>query len=224
MHLRRALLLFLIAGCASSQKAAPPTTMATTSSASEEKVTMTTFESNGYMLSGGEYWPYRGSEEPRYPEDVLWGFYPKKGETPPGETDPNADNASPLAIACATRSFKALRAFLASDPPELRKITTEGTDLGYTNRFYLWTNDYTHVNEPYPPGIRAARLWYWKRKKPDPARPNGYWKWEATLSRDGVCTIPDPNQIRSVLAEELGRIAQARRSPTDPGLVPETRP
>ena len=40
---------------------------------------MESFELNGYQLTGAEYWPYSGTEEIRYPEDVLWGFYPEKG-------------------------------------------------------------------------------------------------------------------------------------------------
>ncbi len=185
---------------------------------------MSAFEDKGYELRGAEYWPYRGAEEPRYPEDVLWGFYPKKGEVPPGETEPNADDASPAAIACAAKSFAALKAFIASDPPALRRITNEGTDLGYTNKFYLWTNDYTHASEPYPPGVRSARLWYWKRKTPDPARPNGYWKWEATLTREGACMIPEPEQRAAMLEEQLALVLQPRRRPADPGLGSETRP
>ena len=62
---------------------------------------MTTFESNGYVLSGAEYWPAVGNAETKYPEEVLWGFYPKKGVAPPGETDKNADDASSAATACA---------------------------------------------------------------------------------------------------------------------------
>ena len=78
---------------------------------------MSTFESKGYVLAGAEYWPAHGDAEVRHPEEVLWGFYPKKGIAPPGETDKNADDASAAAVACAEKSFAALSAFLASDPP-----------------------------------------------------------------------------------------------------------
>src|SRR5262245_47175688 len=87
---------------------------------------MATFGAGGYLLAGAEYWPYVGSEDIDYPADVLWGFYPEKGVVPAGETDPNPDSARPEAIACAERAYAALRAFVASDPPKLRKIVELG--------------------------------------------------------------------------------------------------
>jgi hypothetical protein len=219
--MRRSVVLLgsFVAACASSGPIGPippPTTASVssadavatspTSTSSSTTAEMTTFEDKGYVLSGAEYWPYKGTEDARYPEDVLWGFYPKKGVTPPGETDPNPDDASPSAIACAKKSYAALRAFVASDPPELRRIVEKGASLGYTHKFYLWTNDYTHAADPFPPGVRPARLWYWKRKTPDPARPPGYWKWEATLTRSGECQIPTADQIRAVLAENVAKL------------------
>jgi hypothetical protein len=167
---------------------------------------MATFELSGYILSGAEYWPYVGDREPDYPAEVLWGFYPEKGVVPPGETDPNADSATPAAVDCARRSHAALRAFLASDPPALRKVVERGAAHGVTPKFYLWTNDYSRASEKYPHEVRHGHLWYWKRKEPDPARPPGYWKWEATLTREGVCEIPAKDQIDQVLAAELAKL------------------
>src|SRR5512134_226066 len=103
---------------------------------------MATFEHNGYLLAGAEYWPYAGTVDIDYPADVLWGFYPEKGVVPPGETDPNPDTARPEAIACAEKAYAALRAFVDSDPAKLRRIVELGADHGYVPRFYLWTNDY----------------------------------------------------------------------------------
>lgn len=167
---------------------------------------METFEINGYTLAGAEYWPYIGKEDIRYPEDVLWGFYPEKGVVPPGETDANVDSARPEAIECAQQSFAALQVFLAKNPPELRQIVERGAAQGFVPRFYLWTNDYGHASEPYPPGVREARLWYWKRKQPEPPKPPGYWKWEATLTQRGDCQVPREDQIQSYLAETLGKL------------------
>lgn len=189
--------------------------------------TMSSFESNGYVLSGAEYWPAVANAETKYPEEVLWGFYPKKGVAPPGETDKNPDDASGAAIACAEKSFAALKAFLASDPPELRRIVEKGKAEGYTNKFYLWTNDYTRASTPYAPGVRSARLWYWKRKTPDPARPPGYWKWEATVTQTGECQLPGPAQTRAMLVEIDGHFAHVgheNRTGSDPRLGNETGP
>jgi hypothetical protein len=168
---------------------------------------MATFEENGYLLAGAEYWPYVGEADIRYPEEVLWGFYPEKGVAAPGESEPNADSARPEAVACARKSYAALRAFIASDPPLLRKIVTDGTEQGFVPRFYLWTNDYGRAADPYPPGVREARLWYWKRKQPEPPRPPGYWKWEATLTQAGECQVPRAEQIAAYLEETWAEVA-----------------
>jgi hypothetical protein len=167
---------------------------------------MDTFEMNGYTLAGAEYWPYVGKDDINYPADVLWGFYPVKGEIPVGETDPNVDSASPAAIACAEQSFTALQLFLSKNPPELRQINERGANAGFVPRFYLWTNDYTRAAEPYPPGVREARLWYWKRKEPAAGKPPGYWKWEATLTQQGDCQVPKSPQIETYLAETLSKL------------------
>lgn len=189
--------------------------------------TMKSFESNGYVLSGAEYWPAHGDAEVKYPEEVLWGFYPKKGVAAAGETEPNPDDASSAAIACAEKSFAALRAFLASDPPELRRIVENGKGDGYTNAFYLWTNDYTRATRPYAPGVRSPRLWYWKRKSPEPGRPPGFWKWEATVTQSGECQLPGPAQTHAMLVEidrSFAHVGHENRTPSDPRLGKETGP
>jgi hypothetical protein len=202
--MQRILAIVVIAACGGAPAPAPEKPV------TAEPVPMATFEQNGYLLAGAEYWPYVGSKDIDYPAAVLWGFYPEKGVVPPGETDPNPDTASPAAVACAQKAYAALRAFVASDPPALRKIVELGADQGYVPRFYLWTNDYTRADEPYPPGVREARLWYWKRKTPEPPKPPGYWKWESSLLRDGTCTIPQPAQIEAYLAETLAGVEAAR--------------
>ena len=167
---------------------------------------MSTFELGGYTLSGAEYWPYAGTAELDYPKDVLWGFYPKAGELAPGESEPNAADASPAALACARTSYEALRTFLATKPAALKAII-EAAPARYVPKFYLWTNDYTRAATPYPPGVREARLWYWQRKTPDPARPPGYWKWEATVTQTGECQVPRQPQIDRYLAETHAALA-----------------
>ena len=165
---------------------------------------MTTFTTNGFSLAGAEYWPYAGTAEIKYPEEVLWGFYPAKGVVAPGEKDPNAADARPEAIACATRAYSALQAFLDKPHPKLVRIIELGKITGdVVPRFYLWTNDYGLAATPYPPGVREARLWYWKRKTPEPPKPPGYWKWESTLTQSGECQIPHPEQIERFLTEML---------------------
>jgi hypothetical protein len=169
---------------------------------------MEAFSINGYLLAGAEYWPYIGKDDIRYPDDVLWGFYPERGEIPPGENDPNPDSASAAAIDCAQQSFAALQVFLARNPTELRRIVELGETQGYVPRFYLWTNDYSAAADPYPHGVREARLWYWKRKQPAPPKPPGYWKWEATLTQTGECMLPRASQIEAYLKETLDKLEE----------------
>jgi hypothetical protein len=167
---------------------------------------MDTFEMNGYVLAGAEYWPYVGKDDIRYPQDVLWGFYPAQGEIPPGENEPNADSATREAIECAQQSYTALQVFLSKNPPALRRIVELGEAKGFVPRFYLWTNDYSRAADPYPHGVREARLWYWKRKQPEPPKPPGYWKWEATLTQQRACLVPQQQQIDAYLAETLATL------------------
>jgi len=170
---------------------------------------MSTFEIDGYQLAGAEYWPYAGTDDIKYPEDVLWGFYPVAGAVPPGETDPNPATARPEAVACAEKAYAALRAFVRSGSAKFRRANELGAKAGYVvPRFYLWTNDYGRAATPYPPGVREARLWYWKRKEPAPPKPPGYWKWESSLLQTGECTIPQPAQIDAYLDQMIAELEQ----------------
>jgi hypothetical protein len=167
---------------------------------------MASFTDGGYELSGGEYWPYVDDRDVDYPKEVLWGFYPKKGIIAPDETDPNVDDASPAAVACAERAFAELRGFIKSNPADLRSIVSEGEKAGYSNKFYLWTNDYTRAKDPFTPGVRPSHLWYWKRKVPKAGRPPGFWKWESTLNQKGQCMTPDLNEAKKYLATSLANL------------------
>lgn len=168
------------------------------------------FEANGYALTGAEYWPYVGAVDIKYPEEVLWGFYPEKGVVPPGESDPNPATARPEVVRCAYRAWGELRTFIAGPHPKLDRIVELGTKAGsIVPRFYLWTNDYSQAASPYPPGVREARLWWWARKQPEPPKPPGYWKWESVLTQRGECLTPQPAQIEAYLTEMLAKLEAA---------------
>jgi len=202
--MRSVLLALVVMSCGGSPKPEPAKPEAPQPPAPAK---MASFTTNGYTLTGAEYWPYEGTEDIKYPEAVLWGFYPQQGVVPDGETDPNPASARPEAIACAEKAFAALHAFIASDPPVLEKIVAAGEAKGtIVPRFYLWTNDYGRAATPYPPGVREARLWWWARKQPDPPKPPGYWKWESVVTQSGECVIPHQPQIDQDLAEMASKL------------------
>lgn len=163
-------------------------------------------EQNGLVLSGAEYWPYHGAVEINYPADLLWGFYPERGVVPPGEEEPNVDSATPQAIACAEQAYTKLMAYFASPHPLFGRILQLGATQLVSNKFYLWTNDYTRADRPYPFGERRARLWYWKRNPQVEGRTPGYWKWESTVDQDGHCDVPNDSQIDTYLRQFLSQL------------------
>jgi hypothetical protein len=156
---------------------------------------MKTFAVGELELSGAEYWPYRGTEEPNYPEDILWGFYPQHGVVDDGEVA--TASATPAAVACAEQSYAALQAWTAAVPDAFWEAVGDGR----SSRFYLWVNDYSEAAEPWPHEVRPAKFWYWERKPAVVGRVPGYWKWETTLTPDGQCTFPQPEQIEAYLAD-----------------------
>lgn len=172
----------------------------------EDQREMQSFEINGLVLTSAEYWPYHGRTDINYPDDVLWGFYPEAGVPEPGDSEPNPASASPQAIACATKAYRALKAFVQQEQPVLKRIIEIGRDALYTHKFYLWTNDYSDAAVDFPYPMRQNRLWYWKRNPQIPERTPGYWKWESVLTQDGRCLIPEDAQIREYLQAKLDEL------------------
>ena len=166
-------------------------------------IVMTLLEDNGFTLSGAEYWPYIGEADINYPADILWGFYPQAGVIPPGETDPNPATASAAAVACATQAWIKLKEFIHNDQADLKEVIRLGASSGFTPKFYLWTNDYSLAHNPYPFGLRANRLWFWKRNPQIEGRTPGYWKWESSVDYTGNCAVPEDSQIRDYIAQKL---------------------
>jgi hypothetical protein len=183
--------------------AAAFTVSAATGAFADEAREMRPFEANGLILSGAEYWPYHGNQDINYPADVLWGFYPEQGVVPDGEDEPNPASATTAAVDCATQAYRKLQAFFAGENPAFRRVLELGADHLITNKFYLWTNDYTDAAEPFPPGLRANRFWYWTRNPQIEGRTPGYWKWESVVNQRGECLIPEDAQIAAYIQEKL---------------------
>jgi hypothetical protein len=163
----RIAVLFVFACSAPAPMRAPPPPQGPTPIADR----MDTFEMNGYVLAGAEYWAYVGAEEPKQP---LRGFYPRAGEIAQGETAPNTDSASPQAIDCAQQSFAALQVFLAKNPAKPRRMADA--------RIYMRTNDYSGAA---PMVVRQPQF----------SLIAGRWLWEATLTQERECIVPSHEQI-----------------------------
>jgi hypothetical protein len=173
----------------------PALARAEAGSADDSRGRMRAFRINGFELSGAEYWPFKGSDPFRYPQDVLWGFYP--------------DQVSEQAVNCAWVAYLDLQSYFRSNPARLRKAV----NLGATERFYLWVNDYSRASEERP--RRPHRLWHSASNSQNPdGYTTGYWKWESTLAQDGTCLIPQADQIAKVLDEAIRSMLSRPRNPS----------
>ena len=164
---------------------------------------MKPFTLEGLTLTGGEYWPNRGPNKTKYPDDVLWGFYPERGVVFEGAAA--TASATPAAVACAETAYAALRAFVATRPAKLHALAKRPE---ISARFYLWVNDYSEAAADFAHPVRPARLWYWQRTPAVPGRIPGYWKWETTLTRDGTCHFPTEPQAGAYLDEKTAAVAK----------------
>lgn len=156
---------------------------------------MAPFEHGGFALAGAEYWPHRGSTPAKYPEEILWGFYPHEGEVFEGSAA--AASATTAAIECAEKSYAALQAWIPTATDALAGATAGDK----APRFYMWVNDYSEADDPFPADMHEAKLWYWARSPGVAGRIPGYFKWETVLDQKGACRWPDPTQAEAFLSE-----------------------
>ena len=154
---------------------------------------MAPFDANGFILAGAEYWPHRGSTPAKYPEEILWGFYPHEGEIFDGSAA--VATATAAAVKCAEKSYAALQAWI----PTAAEALTRATADGKAPRFYLWVNDYSEADDPFPADMREAKLWYWARESAVAGRIPGYFKWETVVDQKGACHWPDAAQAHAFL-------------------------
>ncbi|MGH1342453.1 MAG: hypothetical protein ACRBN8_12915 [Nannocystales bacterium] len=159
---------------------------------------MSTFHHGGFILAGAEYWPHRGSTPAKYPEEILWGFYPHEGEVFEGSAA--VATATDAALECAEKSYAALQAWI----PTATDALTQATAGDKAPRFYMWVNDYSEADDPFPADMREAKLWYWARNPGVPGRIPGYFKWETVLDQKGECHWPDAAQAQAFLETAAG--------------------
>jgi len=156
------------------------------------------FEHGGFLLGGAEYWPHRGSTPAKYPEEILWGFYPHEGEVFEGSAA--VATATKAAVECAEESYAALQAWM----PTATDALAQATAGDKAPRFYLWVNDYSEADDPFPADMRKAKLWYWARDPGVAGRIPGYFKWETVLDQKGECHWPDAAQAQAFLEGAAG--------------------
>lgn len=156
---------------------------------------MAPFAHGGFALAGAEYWPHRGSTPAKYPEEILWGFYPHEGEVFEGSAA--AASATSAAIDCAEKSYAALQAWIPTATDALAGATAGDK----APRFYMWVNDYSEADDPFPADMHEAKLWYWARNPGVAGRIPGYFKWETVLDQKGECRWPDAAQAAAFLSE-----------------------
>ncbi len=166
--------------------------------ATRDQRLMHSYEKNGMTIAGGEYWPSHGVTNVSYPDDILWGFYPSPDQVIEGSASKVAPPAA--AIACAETSYRALQAFVDSNPAKLHRAAEASKA---SKQFYLWVNDYSDVAIEFPHKKRPSRFWYWKRDPAVTGRVPGFWKWETTLMDDGSCNFPQAEQIDAYLSETI---------------------
>jgi hypothetical protein len=150
---------------------------------------------NGLVLSGAEYWVFEAGKDFKYPDDVRWGF---QGEQFTNQTPTIAPIA---ARECALKAYNKLLSFVAQPPEKFMALVRAGA----TPRFFLWTNDYMAADPAEE--MRLNRFWHWNRGPKNYSA--GYWKWESTVDKTGVCSIPDDTQI----AEMINFVRQAMGLP-----------
>lgn len=166
----------------------------------EKKRLMHPFTKNNLVLSGSEYLVHTIKEAPKKQELlILQGFYPEKNVIYQGEPAPAT--ADKELLACAEKSFEALQKWFKNPPAEFQATVA----LGIPPLFWMMTDDYSAIKEDLIEVQRPAQLWYWKRTPSVTGRVSGYWKWEAVLTQDCKCELPDEQQIRQFLKEYVAQ-------------------
>ncbi len=146
---------------------------------------MKPFETQDLLLVGSEYIIHTNNANPDLREIVLEGFYPEKDKVENGEMSDMTPNAKTMA--CAEKSYAAFLKWSKNVPASFKRTVKNGT----APTFWLMVNDYSGIKEKLQDEQRAASVWYWKRDPQVIGRFPGFWKWEAVLTQDGKCQLPN---------------------------------
>ncbi len=145
---------------------------------------MKPFEAKDLILVGSEYLIHSNNENPDLRETVLEGFYPEKDKVENGELSDITPNIKTME--CAEKSYQAFLKWA-------KKVSTnfKNTTKNTPPTFWLMVNDYSEIKGKILDEPRPAKVWYWKRKPAVIGRFPGFWKWEAVLTQDCKCVLPN---------------------------------
>lgn len=145
---------------------------------------MKPFSTKDMILVGSEFLYYTVDEKGVQKEEVNDGFYPEQGVYIDGEKGTFTPNEK--VMDCAKKSYLAFKKWAATLPPAFMATAKNTPPM-----FWLMVNDYSGIKTTLTEKKREAALWYWKRDPAVTGRVPGYWKWEATLTQDCKCEIPN---------------------------------
>lgn len=167
----------------------------------EKQRPMKSFAKDGFVVNGSEYLIHTITEKGEQEMVVPQGYYPVKGVIYQGDANPAT--ASPQLLACAEKSYMAMKEWM-KNPASAFQVTV---DAGTPPLFWMMVDDYTAIpKDKLLKPMRPAQVWYWKRSKAVVGRVPGYWKWEAVLTQDGKCLIPQNDQIQQYMKEHAGKV------------------
>jgi hypothetical protein len=145
---------------------------------------MKPFENKDIILVGSEYTIHSNNANSDLRDIDLEGFYPEKGKVENGELASVSPNKKTME--CAEKSYQAFLKW-SKKVSENFKNTTKNTPP----TFWLMVNDYSEIKGKMLEEPRKSKVWYWKRKPAVIGRFPGFWKWEAVLSQDCKCELPN---------------------------------
>jgi hypothetical protein len=161
----------------------------TNTMAMKNNIPMKPFATKDMILVGSEFLYHTMDEKGVQKEEVNDGFYPELGVYIDGEKGTFTPNEK--VMDCAKKSYAAFKKWAANLPPAFMATTKNTPPM-----FWLMVNDYSSIKATLTDKKREAALWYWKRNPAVIGRVPGYWKWEATLTQDCKCEIP--NEVAAI--------------------------
>lgn len=150
---------------------------------------------NGIQIGGLEYWPFDDTQPGSpYPDRVLWEH----------------QEGSPQAQACMIQASRRLTTWLEDTQSVVYGKLKELKRRGGPSQFWMWTNDYTKAPQQAQNGMRRSHVWHWCDQHVTPDC--GWLKFESTVGPDGVCSMPEEQQVASYLEGRINNLPEPLQS------------